>query len=64
MATNDLSEAHKNMVCLGFDCMRIALGMDPVNFGLDGVRALITQRIADREAARPSPTDKGGEANG
>lgn len=39
------SKVHAKLVCLGMDCFRLALGMDPVNYDAERVRELINTRI-------------------
>lgn len=40
-----MTNAQEKMVCLGMDCLRLALGMAPVNFNANDVRDLINLRI-------------------
>ena len=52
------SEAHSKLVSLGMDCVRLALGMDPVNFDAERVRELINARIDQylrAQAGDPTP---------
>ncbi len=50
----DITEAQREMVCLGMDCLRLALGMDPINYDAERVRELINARI-DQYFERQSP---------
>lgn len=52
MKHDERTEAHRRMVCLGMDCLRIALGMMPVNYDLGTVERMILVRIAQRREAR------------
>lgn len=61
MMDDERIQASRRMVCLGFDCMRVALGMDPVTFDLEQIRTMISQRIDDRYSPASASPDHAGK---
>lgn len=65
MNSDSISDAHAKLVCLGMDCLRLALGMDPVNYDAERVRELINARIDHYfERTVPASAREPGDSNG